>query len=206
VGREKIIFRGGVAVKNQYLFMTVATAASILSIATLGCNNHLNQKYDESENLVISDEYSSELNDASFECPGTDNILPDNDWDFNNSDSFTICTSSASRFNVLIKAHPEESFGDEMVSVFPLQYINAANIFWKIDINGLPMVKQISKKEDGIELSFENTNFNGFFIVSVENQAQMSQCLQANNSSICPNYSYGVFRSNESTGSGSPSF
>jgi hypothetical protein len=132
---------------------------------------------------------------AAFNCPDQPNVVPDYDWNFNGTGSFTVCPSNSNLSDVLVSG---TSVVAGPVCIFPAQITSSGTVVAEQNpnnANGTPWVQCVTPGDDGVHASFPGINWNAAFIVDAQDVTQMSLCIQGGIYSYCPkNYSFGSFR------------
>ena len=177
--------------------LSLLLAASAMTLG--GCGNFSNSRRVIAPESTYNpqgtvNEYSAALSDTSYDCPLYPNVTPDYDYDFDGSGHYTICKSRETQETVQIQGRTSLS---DTICVFPTQYVNEDNSFWKPDpYNGGPLSTCTTVNDtEGVYLTFAGITFNAVFVVDKSYRMQMATCLAAGNYNLCPKYySYGRFR------------
>lgn len=129
---------------------------------------------------------------GQYECPTSNNVIPNYDVHFNGTDYFMVCPSVKAKSDILIHG---TTYSSNTICVFPIQYNSYNNIYPFTDTTtGLPAVQCVQAATSGAFVSFPGLSYNAVMIVEQPSEAQLSSCLSADNFYACPFYSFGQFR------------
>ena len=125
---------------------------------------------------------------SNYACPAQPNVVPTYDWTFDGTGDFTVCRDNGSLYSIFILGSVSTS---PTVCVFPVQHVTATRLVYKLDVNGQPMYQCANTEQEGIEMTFNLTNFDGVFIVAAQDKNSMIACFMSPGTVNCPHYAQG---------------
>jgi hypothetical protein len=138
-----------------------------------------------------------------YTCPAEDdyNVTPNNSQGLNVVAYYQVCTNSNTEDQVLVFGNATSR---DQICVFPSYSqqtgTDAQTVAWQTNpatanTTNVPWYYCAQPGSNGAEFTFaELTTWNGAYIVDAAYASQMQKCLEDNNVTECPQYSYGTFR------------